>query len=139
MHGFPRSISNRKPHTYTCIAILLLIVIQVSINYVQSRTNKRLLLPRCLLKGRFNTVEIHTLAIGDQDMGECPICLVSLSSRVDDSEVLDSEIHNCIPHTIRLIRTPCNHRYHVGCLRNWMEHKLECPVDRKQLTPMIME
>lgn len=29
--------------------------------------------------------------------------------------------------------TPCDHLFHTGCLRPWIEHKLECPTCRLQL------
>lgn len=25
------------------------------------------------------------------------------------------------------MKTPCNHKYHVPCLKKWMEIRLECP------------
>ncbi|TNV71752.1 hypothetical protein FGO68_gene2210 [Halteria grandinella] len=31
------------------------------------------------------------------------------------------------------MKTPCNHKYHVQCLKKWMEVRLECPACRQQL------
>lgn len=65
---------------YTCLAIVVLILLQVLLNYLQSRTSRRLLLPKFLLEGRFNIVEVHHIKPSNhQDLGECPICLVSLA------------------------------------------------------------
>lgn len=32
-----------------------------------------------------------------------------------------------------IMKTPCNHKFHVPCLLEWMNVKLECPVCRKKL------
>lgn len=37
----------------------------------------------------------------------------------------------------KLMKTPCNHVFHVVCLENWMEHKFQCPIDRSQLPPLM--
>lgn len=34
------------------------------------------------------------------------------------------------------MKTPCNHKYHVPCLKKWMEIRLECPSCR-QIIPAI--
>ena len=31
--------------------------------------------------------------------------------------------------------TPCNHYFHESCLKEWMNHKMECPTCRQQLPP----
>ena len=36
------------------------------------------------------------------------------------------------------MKTPCNHKYHVPCLKKWMEIRLECPSCR-QVIPAIEE
>ena len=35
--------------------------------------------------------------------------------------------------TLRIMQTPCNHRYHELCLTEWMKTKLVCPFDRTEL------
>ena len=34
---------------------------------------------------------------------------------------------------IKIMQTPCSHKYHIECLKAWMNHKLECPTCRAQL------
>ena len=38
--------------------------------------------------------------------------------------------------TIKIMQTPCKHRFHVCCLQDWMNIKLECPFCR-QAIPVI--
>lgn len=38
-----------------------------------------------------------------------------------------------IPKTVKvkIMKTPCDHLYHIPCLKKWLEQKLECPTCRK--------
>ena len=36
----------------------------------------------------------------------------------------------------QFMQTPCQHKYHIYCLRNWMNIKLECPSCRHELPPI---
>lgn len=45
-----------------------------------------------------------------------------------NSQILEKHI---IKKTI--MKTPCNHKFHVPCLLEWIKVKLECPVCRKKL------
>lgn len=33
--------------------------------------------------------------------------------------------------TLKIMQTPCGHKYHPSCLKQWLEIKLECPSCRK--------
>ena len=46
---------------------------------------------------------------------------------------LNSQIRE--KHIIKktIMKTPCNHRFHIKCLLEWMNLKLECPICRKKL------
>lgn len=35
-----------------------------------------------------------------------------------------------------IMKTPCNHRFHIICLLEWTKIKLDCPICRKKLPPM---
>ena len=37
------------------------------------------------------------------------------------------------PEAIILMKTPCNHKFHVKCLQEWMKIKLECPFCRQSI------
>lgn len=32
--------------------------------------------------------------------------------------------------------TPCGHKFHPSCLKNWMDVKLTCPTCRKNIPPV---
>lgn len=36
----------------------------------------------------------------------------------------------------KIMVTPCGHRYHIPCLKRWIEVKLECPSCRKEIPPV---
>ena len=36
----------------------------------------------------------------------------------------------------KMMRTPCNHRFHAPCLLEWMNIKMECPTCRQSLPPL---
>lgn len=36
----------------------------------------------------------------------------------------------------KIMITPCKHKYHIVCLKKWIDIKLECPTCRKQIPPL---
>lgn len=66
----------------------------------------------------------------------CPICMLDLSSETIPLE-------NCKKTVLRntkfneksrqIMKTPCNHKFHVGCLIEWMKLKMICPTCRSLL------
>lgn len=36
-----------------------------------------------------------------------------------------------------LMQTPCEHLFHARCLLTWMNVKMECPLCKSQLTPIV--
>ena len=37
------------------------------------------------------------------------------------------------PKSIKIMQTPCKHRFHIRCLQDWMNIKLECPSCRQPI------
>lgn len=35
----------------------------------------------------------------------------------------------------KIMKTPCNHRYHATCLREWLKEKSTCPLDNTEIPP----
>lgn len=67
---------------------------------------------------------------------DCVICMMSLYE--DPEQDLQEPLLNIIrPNNKKIkktiMKTPCNHRFHIKCLIEWTKIKLECPICRKKL------
>lgn len=57
-----------------------------------------------------------------------------LSTETREShEDTKSKIEETITKTVRYMKTPCNHLFHIQCLTRWMQSKLVCPYCRSTL------
>eukprot|EP00826_Nyctotherus_ovalis_P010774 TRINITY_DN12822_c0_g1_i19.p1 TRINITY_DN12822_c0_g1~~TRINITY_DN12822_c0_g1_i19.p1 ORF type:complete len:403 (+),score=94.44 TRINITY_DN12822_c0_g1_i19:516-1724(+) len=56
---------------------------------------------------------------------DCPICLVNLAHVPEGEGTVNT-----------YMETPCGHKFHKGCLEQWMEHRRLCPVCRALLPPL---
>lgn len=78
-------------------------------------------------------------SMNDEEL--CAICMNSLSVGPDiqfDPVIIEKPyIKRLELKTNELMRTPCNHMFHIPCLVNWMQIKMECPSCRKELPPVI--
>lgn len=48
----------------------------------------------------------------------------------------DNEAGSVPKKAKEFMKTPCNHKYHVPCLKKWMEIRLECPSCRTVIPPL---
>lgn len=62
------------------------------------------------------------------EIDDCAICMCGLNITVDDNAEATEDCNNTL-----YMRTPCGHKFHKPCLKNWMEYKLECPSCRAQI------
>lgn len=46
---------------------------------------------------------------------------------------MDNHVINMKTIVKKIMKTPCSHKYHISCLKEWMKVKLECPACRKRL------
>lgn len=71
----------------------------------------------------------------------CAICMNPLSVEPDiqfDPSIADKPyIKRLALKKDELMRPPCKHMFHIPCLINWIQIKLECPSCRKELPPVI--
>ena len=51
----------------------------------------------------------------------------------EEMEVGKAEIEDSFLKTVRYMKTPCNHMFHIDCLTKWMQSKLVCPYCRSTL------
>lgn len=57
---------------------------------------------------------MYDLESNGMELPDCSICLEKLTT--EDYMI-----------------TPCNHYFHRNCLHDWMEVKMECPIDRRPI------
>ena len=76
---------------------------------------KSIVTPACAGDGHvdFQCFGEGIIANGKDIMTECPIC----------QEFIQDD----------LIRLPCNHRFHLNCVREWVQRHNNCPTCRKEL------
>lgn len=68
---------------------------------------------------------------------DCVICMLSLYE--DPEQTLHDPLlgENNQKRVKKVImKTPCNHRFHISCLIEWTKVKLECPTCRQKLPPL---
>lgn len=88
------------------------------------------MVPRFLLPPRYDyAYEEETNVEENALAAECAICLTPLHSEPPQGSAVQLEVEG------RVMRTPCQHRYHSACLVEWMQIKQNCPECRSQLPP----
>jgi len=109
---------------------LMSITFQVSFLFLQSKLGSRFFVPSCLLPPKYNYFMTVSTDIPDQeDADTCPICMDILNREPTDpsSKLLKPN------KTIKIMQTPCRHKFHPRCLQEWMNIKLECPFCRQSI------
>ena len=75
----------------------------------------------------------------DIDERLCAICMTSvlLSAEIPFDDKITSKrfVKRLNKMKDKVMKTPCGHEFHIPCLVNWMQIKMECPSCRKELPP----
>ena len=70
----------------------------------------------------------------------CPICLESVHNATNESLLRNLEQNQYFKQIVlkknEYMKAPCGHIFHIPCLLNWMDVKLECPSCRCALPPV---
>ena len=64
---------------------------------------------------------------------ECVICMNKLRVDVDSNGHVND--HNST-FAKYYMQTPCNHKYHIQCLKKWMDIRMDCPSCRQPIPPL---
>lgn len=85
---------------------------------------------------------IENQAAGEDGEEEtCAICMNALSMETDipfEPAIVDKPyIRRLASKKGEIMKAPCKHMFHISCLVNWMQVKLECPSCRKELPSLI--
>ncbi|KAL4503184.1 hypothetical protein ABPG72_014413 [Tetrahymena utriculariae] len=153
------NIRNLAPCLYFSIAWPLLFAFFILVLFLQYKIGPRFFVPR-RFKGGYDYYKSYysNEPVMDED---CPICMSKLKDDADQepanssndqyvsqllgvrsSESEGPDTNNAINNEklvkkIKIIQTPCNHKYHISCFKSWINIKLECPSCRNPLKPLI--
>lgn len=119
--GCPANFLIWKPKYEFVGAMAAVILLQVLILTLQGVCGPRFMLPKRFKPQVYSYYKAFTDELEMAELTECNICL----SVIDSAQV-------------RVMTTPCDHRFHNDCLTHWMSIKLQCPTCRAEL-PSIEE
>lgn len=134
--SYSYSVFRYTPDPSFAIWYTSFVLFQILILFLQSKVGPRFFIPSIFLPPKFNYYFKLNLDEPGIEEENCSICLSSyLEENVISSKepLLDKKTKN---RTVKVMRTPCNHKYHEKCLKDWMEFKLECPFCRAKLPPL---
>ncbi|ODV62285.1 ubiquitin-protein ligase TUL1 ASCRUDRAFT_74705 [Ascoidea rubescens DSM 1968] len=141
-----------------CFTILIWLIIQIFLLFLQDCLGPRFLLPKSWLPNIYNYHPIlkevdlengfglergdNTNKNNDDDNFEpgkfkvdCAICMNDIELpiiRNEDEQLKEINELNAKKYMV----TPCRHIFHTECLEGWMKYKLQCPVCRSSLPPI---
>ena len=118
--------------------------------YLQKKIGSRFFVPSFCLPPKYNYFVNYTVDLEMQipqyvknktivifvSKDDCVICMLSLYE--DPEQTLQDPLlaeNNQKKVKKVIMKTPCNHRFHVSCLIEWTKVKLECPTCRQKLPP----
>jgi len=138
IRGCPENILQFRPSAAFCCAIILVIAAQIAIVYHQSTLGSKFFIPSRFLPLQYNYLENLPEDIETGiEFDDCAVCMNPLHQTPDLSTSTNSHIRMILnrlkPMQRQIMKTPCNHKFHVGCLVQWMEIKMECPTCRSAL------
>lgn len=98
------------------------------------------MLPKIFLPKQYSYLkafEDDDLILMEELQDDCAICMANLrqGSTEEWPEFTDKPAFNYYIKKMKThyMITPCNHKFHVPCLLNWMIVKMECPSCRGTL------
>jgi hypothetical protein len=154
LRGCPSNVFERQPNYIFTLIFIAYLALQIFVVLQQRKRNPRFFVPLAWRKNpnafnyfhKFsqkaaavaNQPDIERQEINDQE--DCVICMNPLHLEVDANNGANISIGEGGQHKLAkyFMKTPCNHKYHVVCLKKWMEIRLECPSCR-QVIPAIEE
>eukprot|EP00357_Protocruzia_adherens_P031958 CAMPEP_0115020354 /NCGR_PEP_ID=MMETSP0216-20121206/30056_1 /TAXON_ID=223996 /ORGANISM="Protocruzia adherens, Strain Boccale" /LENGTH=587 /DNA_ID=CAMNT_0002392133 /DNA_START=252 /DNA_END=2015 /DNA_ORIENTATION=+ len=126
----PENVMWFTQYPKVAITMIVLVIAQSLVLYLQGILGSRFFIPRYFLPPKYNYYQNFSDEgiTQEGDIQECCVCLNKLNSSSDGGE-LDTKL-------MKIMVTPCGHKFHTNCLENWMDVKMECPVCRVNLPPL---
>ena len=129
----PNNIFLTKINYLWSLAFVLVILAQIAVLYLQKKFGARFFLPdKYKYWNEYNyyrNLEECDLEDGDT---ECWICLNLLSYLDPDTPNSDQTSRNGYRRIVYM-QTPCLHKFHIECLKPWMQQKIKCNKCRADL------
>lgn len=138
--GCPDNFLEYRPSAIFCISLIIIMVLQIGIIYFQSIYGAKFFIPAQFLPPQYNYLHNlpEDLEAGLEAVDDCAVCMnplnhESLIPQHDQNPHTRLMLMRLRPQRGQIMRTPCNHKFHVSCLVEWMSIKMECPTCRARL------
>lgn len=136
--GCPENLMLLRPSFTFCSGLIAIVGVQVLLVYYQSIYGSKFFVPSRFLPKQYNyLVEIPEDIENGGEVDDCAICMTALHQPVEAQTPSNPHSRMVLsrlkPEKNQIMKTPCNHKFHVSCLVEWMSIKMECPTCRSAL------
>jgi len=136
--GCPENILRFKPSMSFCFNLVMIFLAQIFIIYYQSIHGSKFFIPARFLPAQYNYLEDLPEDIETGiEFDDCAVCMNPIHQNPDISTSNNPHTQHVLsrlrPTHNQIMKTPCNHKFHVSCLVEWMNIKMECPTCRAAL------
>jgi hypothetical protein len=143
--GCPDNILEMEPIFNICVISFGVVLVQLGMLKWQSLHGPQSVVPRPLQRRRFDYFQkkpIRDPTTKEEDMENCAICMNPLCDESDipfDASLIGKAHVKPFQKKTKthIMEAPCKHQFHIPCMVNWMQIKLECPSCRKVLEPVF--
>lgn len=151
LRGYKGNMLNLEPSYLMTTFILFTLLSCTLISYFQSVKGPLFMIPDYFLSGYMSMKVPISKVPEDKINEECSICYQELyrdpvseememqvippgTEPSDQPAVLRKSLREqLIKKDYKIMKTPCNHYFHVSCFNAWLEKKLECPLCKTKI------
>jgi hypothetical protein len=116
--GIPHNVMRKSPNYMVCAGVCWSLALQLLIVSLQNKCGSRFFVPRRCIPNYYNYyIDVESSGLNVKLLGEdCAICLFPLGEEPGDA--INREMHDICEKKIKkiIMKTPCNHMFHVCCL-----------------------
>ena len=141
IRGYSNNIFLSKTNYKFCFLLISSNLIQLVILFMQEKLGGNFFIPK-RFKGHYfrykrNILEIYK-KYPEFIYYQCSICLAPFVNEPENFKIKYNSFFNRVKiiyceNQQYIMKTPCQHFFHMECLKNWMVLKKECPICRKHL------
>jgi len=142
--GIVPTLSLFRPSPSFCLAFLAIVALQFLVLMIQTNYDARFFIPEsCMgtlaVSYKFQNLEDEESQKEDAEK-VCAICLGPLDSDASDvppKREIEVAMKRLRVGNKKLMKTQCNHTFHIRCLLEWLETKPACPICRQELEKIL--